>query len=107
MIFFLIGEVVVFAGTLVYNVTAGAFRQTYCPPRFLGRIVATMRFVAYGAVPLGALAGGALASAIGNRPAALTLLVGNLIPGLVLAASPLRRIRDLPERPPADQWDRP
>lgn len=96
--YFLAGNVIMYFGMLVYNVTIGSFRQRYCPPQILGRVVATMRFVSYGAVPLGALAGGALASGFGLRPALWILLAGNLLPGLLLAASPLRRIRDLPPR---------
>jgi hypothetical protein len=56
-----------------------------------------VRFVLFGVMPLGALVGGALASAFGARTAVPILLIGNVTPGLVLAASPLRRMRDLPE----------
>ncbi|MCU1656768.1 MAG: transporter [Pseudonocardiales bacterium] len=97
--FFVAGNVVLFVGILVYNVTVSSFRQAYCPPHILGRVVASMRFVLFGTIPLGALAGGALAAALGARTATLVLLAGNLLPGLVLAASPLRRMRDLPDRP--------
>lgn len=94
--FFVIGAVLLYTGILIYNVTIGSFRQAYCPPQILGRVVASMRFVLFGVVPLGALVGGALASALGPRTAVLILLIGNVIPGLVLAASPLRTMRDLP-----------
>jgi hypothetical protein len=98
--YFVVGNVIVFAGVLIYNVTISAFRQGYCPPAILGRVVASMRFVLFGTVPLGALAGGALASAFGSRTALWVLLAGNILPGIVLAASPLRHLRDLPDRPP-------
>jgi hypothetical protein len=95
--FFVVGAVLIYTGILIYNVTIASFRQAYCPPQILGRVVASMRFVLFGVVPLGALVGGALASAFGARTAVLILLIGNVTPGLVLAASPLRRMRDLPE----------
>lgn len=93
---FVVGTVVVLTGILAYNVTIVPFRQVYCPPQVLGRVVATMRFVLFGTVPLGGLAAGVLASVMSVRVAALVLLIGNLLSGLVLVGSPLRRMRDLP-----------
>jgi MFS family permease len=98
--YFVAGNAVLFVGILIYNVTISSFRQAYCPSFILGRVVATMRFVLFGTIPLGALTGGALASVFGTRTAMWLLLAGNVLPGVVLAASPLRHIRDLPDRPP-------
>jgi MFS family permease len=97
--FFIVGNVVLLIGVLVYNVTVSSFRQAYCPPEILGRVIATMRFVLFGTMPLGALLGGTLGSLLGLRDAVGVLLAGNVLPGLILAASPLRRLRDLPDRP--------
>ncbi|MEO8888856.1 MAG: MFS transporter [Jatrophihabitantaceae bacterium] len=96
LVFFLVGNIVMFIGILIYNITISAFRQAYCPPQLLGRVVATMRFVLFGTVPLGALTGGALAGAFGPRTAAWILIAGNVLPVFVLLASPLRTMRDLP-----------
>jgi MFS family permease len=101
LVFFVVGNVMIFAGILVYNVTISAFRQAYCPPALLGRVVASMRFVLFGTMPLGALLGGTLAEVLGPRPAVWVLLIGNLAPVAVLVLSPLRTMRDLPEHPPA------
>jgi predicted MFS family arabinose efflux permease len=101
LVFFVVGNVTIFAGILVYNVTISAFRQAYCPPALLGRVVATMRFVLFGTMPLGALLGGTLAELLGPRPAVWVLLIGNLTPIAVLVLSPLRTMRDLPDHPPA------
>ena len=98
--FFVLGIVVVSMGVLVYNVTISSFRQAYCPPAILGRVISSMRFVLFGTIPLGALAGGALAGAIGVRDAMWILLAGNCLGGLILWASPLRTMRDLPRQPP-------
>jgi predicted MFS family arabinose efflux permease len=94
--FFVVGNIVIYIGILIYNVTISAFRQAYCPPHLLGRVVASMRFVLFGALPLGALTGGALASWLGIREAVWVLLAGNVFSGVVLAISPLRHLRDLP-----------
>jgi MFS family permease len=99
LVLFIVGNVVLFAGVLVYNVTITAFRQAYCPPAMLGRVVASMRFVLFGTIPVGALFAGALATGLGARAAVTVLLAGNLLSSVVLVLSPLRTMRDLPARP--------
>jgi MFS family permease len=96
---FVVGIFVVSAGVLVYNVTIVAWRQAYVPPDLIGRVVATMRFLLFGTIPLGGLLGGALAGWIGVREAMWVLVVGNLAMPALLVASPLRRLRDMPAAP--------
>jgi len=84
-------------GAVLYGINYLALRQAITPDRLLGRMTATMRFLTVAAAPLGSLAGGALATAIGLRATLLT--VGVL--GLALAAaavlwSPVRRHHTLP-----------
>ncbi|HJQ44070.1 MAG TPA: MFS transporter [Jatrophihabitantaceae bacterium] len=98
--FFVLGSVILLAGILIYNVNISSFRQAYCPPEILGRVISSMRFVLFGTIPMGALAAGALASAIGIREAMWILLAGNCLGGVILWASPLRTMRDLPLHPP-------
>jgi hypothetical protein len=43
------------AGTLIVDILAAAFRQAYCAPEILGRVVANMRAASFGTIPLGAL----------------------------------------------------
>jgi MFS family permease len=84
-------------GAVLYAINYLALRQAITPDRLLGRMTATMRFLTVAAAPLGSLAGGALATAIGLRPTLLT--VGVLGLGLAAAAvlwSPVRRHRELP-----------
>ncbi|MFF8830883.1 MFS transporter [Streptomyces sp. NPDC015131] len=94
---FALGSGVVFLGAVVYNVAQVSFRQALCPPRLLGRMNATLRFLMWGTLPLGALAGGALADGFGARTALLCCAVGFLAVPLPLLLSPLRRMRDLPD----------
>lgn len=107
---FAVGSGVVFFGAVVYNVAQVSFRQALCPPRLLGRMNATLRFLMWGTLPLGALAGGALAEAFGARTALAWCAAGFLVVPLPLLLSPLRRMRDLPaagasEDAPADTTD--
>ena len=51
----------------VWNVIAVSYRQSVVPERLLGRVMATYRVIAYGAFPVGALTGGALARVAGLR----------------------------------------
>jgi MFS family permease len=64
---YLIGAALVSGGIVVGNVIAGSFRQEYCPPAMLGRVTASMRFLAFGMIPLGALLAGTLGTALGVR----------------------------------------
>ncbi|WP_256105834.1 MFS transporter [Streptomyces sp. ODS05-4] len=83
-------------GSVVYNVAQVSFRQALCPPTLLGRMNATLRFLMWGTLPLGALAGGAVAEGFGPRTALVCCAVGFLFVPLPLLLSPLRRMRDLP-----------
>ena len=83
----------------VSNVLVVTLRQTVTPSSMLGRMNASYRFFTYGAIPLGALLGGGLASVIGLRA---TLFAGAC--GLVLALfwillSPVAYLAALPAGP--------
>jgi predicted MFS family arabinose efflux permease len=83
-------------GGVVYNVAQVSFRQAVCPNGLLGRMNASIRFLVWGTIPLGALLGGMLGEVLGLRLTLLVAVIGNaLAPGWLLA-SPLRRLRDLP-----------
>jgi len=98
---YLAGEFLFAAWSVVYNITQVSFRQAACPPELAGRMNATIRFVAWGTLPLGALAAGALGTALGLRPA-LWLIVGfACLAPVPLLRSPLRTLRDLPPVPQA------
>ncbi|GAA2497427.1 MFS transporter [Streptomyces gobitricini] len=96
---FALGSAVVFFGAVVYNVAQVSFRQALCPPALLGRMNATLRFLMWGTLPLGALTGGALADTFGPGTALLCCATGFLAVPLPLLFSPLRGMRDLPAGP--------
>ncbi|MEW9531520.1 MFS transporter [Microbispora sp. NPDC049125] len=94
------GGVVLSAAITVGNVVKGAFRQAYVPGHLLGRVLVSMQFLNYGAIPVGALLGGALGGAIGVRTT-LWVMMAALVPStLILLIGPMARRRDLPERAP-------
>jgi MFS family permease len=54
-------------GTVVWNVITVSLRQAIIPDELLGRVNSVYRFLGWGSMPLGALLGGAIASAYGLR----------------------------------------
>ncbi|CAN5282077.1 MFS transporter [soil metagenome] len=85
-----------FAG-IVFNVTGLSFQQAVTPGRLLGRLNATRRFIVWGVIPLGSLAGGALASQIGLRPTLWVGAIGGSLSFLPLLLSPVRSIGPMKE----------
>lgn len=69
LVLFTLGSAVASYGIVAFNVVSVAYRQQLCPDHMLGRMNATIRFLSWGAMPLGALLGGALGTLIGLRGA--------------------------------------
>ncbi|MFJ9909784.1 MFS transporter [Streptomyces sp. NPDC101152] len=96
LLLFAMGAFLVGIGISVANIVVGSFRQAYCPPHMLGRVVATAMMINHSTIPLGSLLGGVLGDIVGYRPA-MWITTGIVAPSwLILAASPMRRERDLP-----------
>jgi MFS family permease len=96
VVLFVTGGFCVSAGVVAGNIIKASFLQRYCPPELLGRLTASTAFLSYGAIPLGALLGGALGTALGIRTAMAITTAGVPLAALVLLFSPIRRTRDLP-----------
>ncbi len=87
------------ASGVLYNTAQLSYRQTICPPALLGRLNASVRWIAWGVLPLGSLAAGAVGTALGTRAALwLCAAVACLAP-LWVVCSPLRRLRDVTDHP--------
>ncbi|WOX15648.1 MFS transporter [Streptomyces sp. N50] len=84
-----------FAST-VAGVSLTTYRQAACPPDMLGRVSAAARWITWGTLPLGGVAGGALATALGVRTTLWIAVTGGCCAGLWLFFSPLRGMRDIP-----------
>jgi Transmembrane secretion effector len=93
---YVVGSAVTAGGIMVGNIIAGTFRQAYCPPLMLGRIGASMRFVLFGTIPLGALLAGGLGSALGVRAALWIILAVYAPSGALLLTPAILSSKDLP-----------
>ena len=103
LLYFGVGILMVSFSATVYNVNQVSFRQRLCPDRLLGRMNATMRFVVWGVLPIGALIGGIMGVVFGLRTTLLIGALGQAVAGIWLLASPMRRLRDFPDPPPEAQ----
>ncbi|HEV8354193.1 MAG TPA: MFS transporter [bacterium] len=84
-------------GGVVYNINQVSLRQAITPQRLQGRMNATMRFIVWGTMPLGGLAGGYLGEVLGLRPAIAVTAAGGLLAFLWVLFSPVRTLRAIPE----------
>ena len=91
------GGILIGFGGVVYNVNQVSLRQAITPGRMQGRMNATMRFVVWGTMPIGALAGGALGGAIGLRPTLWIAALGGCLSFVPPLLSPVRKLRSMPE----------
>jgi MFS family permease len=89
-------------GVTISVIGSVTLRQSVAPERLLGRVNAVMRLASYGALPLGALLAGAIASATSVRTALFIGAAGLAIPVLVLMLSPVPRLRTAFDASPSD-----
>jgi predicted MFS family arabinose efflux permease len=82
----------------VNNVLQVSLRQRATPDRLLGRMNATMRFLLFGSLTIGAAIAGTVGELIGARAALSVGVVGLMLVWLPPFLSPLRTLRDLPEQ---------
>jgi MFS family permease len=82
---------------VVYNIAQVSLRQAITPERIQGRMNSVMRFIVWGAIPLGSFAGGVLASVIGLKATLILGGVGCSLAFLPLLFSPVRSVREMPE----------
>jgi MFS family permease len=83
-------------GATLAGIALLSYQQATCPPDLLGRVSAAQKWLTWGSLPLGGLAGGVLGGLIGVHAALWIAVVGATLAGLWLFLSPLRRMRDMP-----------
>ena len=82
---------------VAWNINQVSLRQAITPPRMQGKMNATMRFILWGTMPVGAILGGALGSIIGLYPTIVIGAVGGLIAFIPVTLSSVRHITTMPE----------
>jgi hypothetical protein len=80
---------------VIHNATSAALGQATTPPSLMGRVAATRRLLSWGVLPLGTFVGGVLGTYLGLRTTVFIGAGGRALAGLIMAASPVRRIRTL------------
>lgn len=89
------GNLVCAGGIVMFSVVTRTHRQVDSPPDMLSRVMATVRFVSWGAVPFGAVAGGAMSAWLGVSVALLVVTGSMLVAFASLLLSPVRGRRSL------------
>jgi predicted MFS family arabinose efflux permease len=87
-------------GVMILDVGLGALYAATVPDRLRARVSGAFLLVNYGVRPVGALAGGLLAAAIGLQTTMWIAAVGALVGVLWLIPSPMPRLRELPRAAP-------
>jgi MFS family permease len=83
-------------GNPVYNINQVSLRQAITPDHLQGRMNASMRFIVWGTIPIGALLGGALAEVFGLRPTIMAMALAELTAPAWVIFSPVRQLRTQP-----------
>jgi MFS family permease len=83
-------------GGAIYNINQVSLRQAITPERMQGRMNATMRFVVWGTIPVGATLGGFLGGVIGLHETIWIGAIGGLFVFLPVLLSPVRSIGAMP-----------
>jgi MFS family permease len=83
-------------GNPIYNINQVSLRQTITPDHVQGRMNASMRFIVWGTIPIGALLGGGLGQVIGVFPTVVVMVVAGLLAPAWVAFSPVRDLRAQP-----------
>jgi MFS family permease len=84
-------------GPMLWLVMQTSVRQIVTPPGLMGRVTATIQVAIYGVRPIGALAGGTVGQVFGLDAAVTMVAIAFALSALVSLASPLARLRVLPE----------
>jgi MFS family permease len=85
---------------VVYNINQVSFRQAITPTAMQGRMNATMRFIVWGAMPVGSILGGIIATTVSLSAAIWVGAIGSFLAVIPLLITPVHTLVDMPT--PAD-----
>lgn len=100
---FAVGNVIFSTGVVLISVVTRTYRQIASPPELLPRVMATVRFVSWGAIPIGGLIAGVIAGTLSGRVTLMIFVVAAACMPLVLLASPIRHLRNLTDYQHGDE----
>jgi predicted MFS family arabinose efflux permease len=83
-----------------FNINELTLRQTVAPDHLLGRVNGAMQLLTRGIYPIGAVVCGLISERAGVRGTIAIAMIGIAVSSLWLIASPLRRLRTLPDPTP-------
>jgi MFS family permease len=89
-------------GGAIYNINQVSLRQAITPERMQGRMNATMRFIVWGTIPIGATVGGFLGGVIGLHETIWIGAIGGTFVFLPVLFSPVRSLERIPDSEPDD-----
>ncbi len=92
---FVLGNLGLAAATVVFSIVARTHRQVAVPSEMLARVMATVRFISWGVLPIGGLVAGTLAQLLGMRTAILLTAATLLLGPVPMLLSPARHRREL------------
>ena len=95
--FLLVAQTFMGFSGVVYNINQVSLRQSITPEAMQGRMNATMRFIVWGTIPVGATLGGVIATTLGVTQA---LWIGSILACsafLPVCLGPVRRLREIPK----------
>ena len=81
---------------VAWNINQVSLRQAITPLRMQGKMNATMRFIVWGTIPLGAICGGVLGNIIDLHPTIWVGALGGLFAFIPVTLSSVREIRTMP-----------
>lgn len=88
-----LGEAILGASIMVFNINVLSLRQSITPDRLLGRVAATQRTLVLGIMPIASILGGFLGGAIGLRPTLFISVIGSMLPGILILITPVIRLK--------------
>jgi predicted MFS family arabinose efflux permease len=89
------------AGPIVWTITSTTLRQAVTPSAMLGRVSAIFLTAGAGARPIGAALGGVVGASLGEAACLWLALAGFALQAVVITASAVRSLRELPASVPA------
>ncbi|CAN5258478.1 MFS transporter [soil metagenome] len=104
---FALGNIAFAGGVVVGSISTRTYRQTASPPHLLSRVMATVRFVSWGAIPVGSLTAGVAAAVTSPRTALLLLAAVSLLGPATLWFSRVRTLRDFTDYDPTSRAGEP